>query len=152
MIKISRFNPVICALITSAPRPGAIQKNTTEAERVSHRYQRLPILLSIFWKTFQRVSSPWNSRSVRCFSNSAASNGSNRGASFLRPPVKVPIATGAPRFFKSAHKRWVGVAYRYLPNSTSTQTVTPSELLGIKRGAGGAVIKPGTLGHWQVFL
>jgi len=38
------------------------------------------------------------------------------------------------------------------PNSTSTHTETPGELLGSKRGADGAVIKPGSLGHWQVFV
>jgi len=45
------------ALGTSAPRPGAIWKYTTDSERLTHNHQRLPILPSTASKTFQLLSS-----------------------------------------------------------------------------------------------
>jgi hypothetical protein len=58
---------------------------------------------------------------------------------------------GIPRLSKFVHHRFVGIECRYLPSNTSTQTETPGVLLGIKRGAGGAVILDGASGQSQAF-
>jgi hypothetical protein len=58
---------------------------------------------------------------------------------------------GTPKLSKFVHHRFVGIECRYLPSNTSTQTETPSGLLGITRGAGGAVSLAGASGQSQTF-
>ena len=84
-------------------------------------------------------------------SSKASRTGSNQGMSCCRPPVKVPWAMGTPKLSKFVHQRFVGIECRYWPSHTSTQTETPSVLLGIKRGAGGAVSLAGAARQSQAF-
>ena len=62
--------------LDSGPRLAAMWKKTTDADRVTHRYQRCPALPVIASKTSHRVSSPWI---FRFLSGQALSEVTDRG-------------------------------------------------------------------------